>query len=76
MIKLPIYLDYQATTPTDPRVIDAMVEVMKNDYGNPHSRSHSYGWKAEELVEIARKQVANLISADEKEIFFRMDICV
>ncbi len=70
MIKLPIYLDYQATTPTDPRVIDAMVEVMKNDYGNPHSRSHSYGWKAEELVEIARKQVANLISADEKEIFF------
>ncbi len=70
MMKLPIYLDYQATTPTDPRVIDAMIEVMKNDYGNPHSRSHSYGWKAEELVEIARKQVANLISADEKEIFF------
>jgi len=70
MIKLPIYLDYQATTPTDPRVIDAMIEVMKNDYGNPHSRSHSYGWKAEELVEIARKQVANLISADAKEIFF------
>lgn len=69
-MKLPIYLDYQSTTPTDPRVIEAMIEVMKNDYGNPHSRSHSYGWKAEELVEIARKQVANLIGADEKEIFF------
>lgn len=69
-IKLPIYLDYQATTPTDPRVIDVMVDVMKNDFGNPHSRSHSYGWKAEELVEIARKQVADLIGADEKEIFF------
>ena len=70
MIKLPIYLDYQATTPTDPRIIDAMIEVMKNDFGNPHSRSHAYGWKAEELVEIARKQVANLIGADAKEIFF------
>lgn len=69
-MKLPIYLDYQSTTPTDPRVIDAMIEVMRNDFGNPHSRSHSYGWKAEELVEIARKQVANLIGADEKEIFF------
>ena len=69
-MKLPIYLDYQATTPTDPRVIEVMIEVMKNDFGNPHSRSHSYGWKAEELVEIARKQVADLIGADEKEIFF------
>ncbi len=69
-MKLPIYLDYQATTPTDPRVIEAMIEVMKNDFGNPHSRSHSYGWKAEELIEIARKQVASLIGADAKEIFF------
>lgn len=69
-MKLPIYLDYQATTPIDPRIIDVMVDVMKNDFGNPHSRSHSYGWKAEELVEIARKQVANLIGADAKEIFF------
>lgn len=69
-IKLPIYLDYQATTPIEPRVIEAMVKVMKEDYGNPHSRSHSYGWKAEELVEIARKQVADLIHADPKEIFF------
>ncbi len=69
-IKLPIYLDYQATTPMDPRVIEAMVDVMKNDFGNPHSRSHSYGWKAEELVENARAQVADLIKADPKEIFF------
>ncbi len=69
-IKLPIYLDYQATTPIDPRVIDVMVDVMKNEFGNPHSRSHSYGWKAEELVEIARKQVADLIGANAKEIFF------
>lgn len=69
-IKLPIYLDYQATTPMDPRVIDAMVKCMKEDYGNPHSRTHSFGWKAEELVEIARKQVADLIGADPKEIFF------
>ncbi len=69
-IKLPIYLDYQATTPIDPRVIDAMVDVMKNDFGNPHSRSHAYGWRAEELVETARAQIADLIGADTKEIFF------
>jgi len=47
-IKLPIYLDYQSTTPMDPRVIDVMVKTMKEDYGNPHSRTHSLGWKAEE----------------------------
>ncbi len=69
-IKLPIYLDYQATTPIDPRVVEVMIKVMREDFGNPHSRSHSYGWKAEELVEIARKQVADLIGADPKEIFF------
>lgn len=69
-LKFPIYLDYQSTTPIDPRVVDAMVDVMKNEFGNPHSRSHSYGWKAEELVEISRRQVAQLIKADEKEIFF------
>ena len=69
-VKLPIYLDYQSTTPIDPRVIDKIIDVMKNDFGNPHSRSHSYGWKAEELIEIARRQVAKLINADEKEIFF------
>lgn len=69
-IKLPIYLDYQSTTPIDPRVIKIMTNIMENDFGNPHSRSHSYGWKAEELVENARKQIANLINANEKEIFF------
>lgn len=68
-IKLPIYLDYQSTTPMDPRVIDVMVKTMKEDYGNPHSRTHALGWKAEELVEIARRQVADLIGADPKEIF-------
>ncbi len=69
-LKFPIYLDYQSTTPMDPRVIDAMVDCMKNDFGNPHSRTHSLGWRAEELVEIARKKVADLINADPKEIFF------
>jgi cysteine desulfurase len=69
-MKLPIYLDYQATTPTDSRVIDAMVDCMKNNFGNPHSRTHAFGWKAEEAVEIARRQVADLINADEKEVFF------
>lgn len=69
-LKLPVYLDYQSTTPMDPRVIDAVVDCMKNDYGNPHSRTHALGWKAEEMVEIARKQVADLIHADPKEIFF------
>jgi cysteine desulfurase len=69
-VKLPIYLDYQSTTPMDPRVVEVMIDCMKNDYGNPHSRTHSLGWKAEEMVEIARKNVADLIGADSKEIFF------
>jgi cysteine desulfurase len=69
-VKLPIYLDYQSTTPMDPRVIEVMVDAIKNDYGNPHSRTHALGWKSEELVEIARRQVADLIGANEKEIFF------
>lgn len=69
-VKLPIYLDYQSTTPMDPRVIDVVVKSMKEDYGNPHSNTHQMGWKSEELVEIARRQVADLIGADAKEIFF------
>lgn len=69
-VKLPIYLDYQSTTPMDPRVVEVMIDCMKNDYGNPHSRTHSLGWKAEEMVEISRKNVADLIGADSKEIFF------
>ncbi|KAF9520049.1 hypothetical protein BS47DRAFT_1311977 [Hydnum rufescens UP504] len=60
----------QATTPLDPRVLDAMLPYMTEQYGNPHSRTHSYGWEAEEAVDNARKQVANLIGADAKDIVF------
>jgi cysteine desulfurase len=66
----PIYLDYQATTPMDPRVLEAMMPYFTHQFGNPHSRSHSYGWDAEEGVEKARGQVAKLIGADEKEVIF------
>ena len=66
----PIYLDYQATTPMDPRVLEAMMPYFTHQFGNPHSRSHSYGWEAEEGVEKGRGQVAKLIGADEKEVIF------
>lgn len=69
-MKLPIYLDYSATTPVDPRVAEKMIECLTADgnFGNPASRSHAFGWKAEEAVENARRQVAELVNADPREI--------
>ena len=66
----PAYLDLQATTPLDPRVLDAMLPYMIEVYGNPHSRSHSFGWESERAVETARQQVADLIGADPREVVF------
>lgn len=66
----PLYLDAQATTPLDPRVLDTMMPYMMNLYGNPHSRTHAYGWETEAAVEKARKEVANIIGADPREIIF------
>lgn len=64
----PIYMDYSATTPCDPRVVDAMVPWLREHFGNPASRSHAWGWEAEAAVENARTQVANLVGADPREI--------
>ncbi len=64
----PIYLDYSATTPIDPRVVDAMLPFLRQDFGNPASRSHSFGWRAEEAVEASRQQVASLVNCDAKEL--------
>jgi cysteine desulfurase len=68
MLKFPIYLDYSATTPVDPRVAEAMIPWLTEHFGNPASRSHAYGWEAEKAVEDARAQVAALVNADPKEI--------
>ena len=68
--KKPVYLDYQATTPMDPRVLEAMTPYLGEVFGNPHSTSHSFGWQAADAVEKARGQVAALIGADPKEIVF------
>ena len=66
----PIYLDYQATTPSDLRVVEAMIPYLTESFGNPHSRSHQYGWDAEEAVEKSREAVAKIIGAHPKEIVF------
>jgi cysteine desulfurase len=67
-LRLPIYMDYSATTPVDPRVAEAMIPYLTEKFGNPASRSHSFGWVADEAVERAREQVAALVNADPKEI--------
>ncbi|AVL71453.1 MULTISPECIES: IscS subfamily cysteine desulfurase [Oligella] len=69
-VSLPIYFDYSATTPVDPRVVDAMVPWLYEKFGNPASRSHAFGWEAEEAVEQARQHVADLIGADSREVIW------
>src|SRR5439155_21441671 len=68
VMKLPIYLDYSATTPVDPRVAQKMIPFLTENFGNPASRSHSFGWTTEKAVEEARAHVAALVNCDPKEL--------
>src|SRR5579875_1076046 len=70
MLQLPVYLDYNATTPCDPRVLEAMLPYFTTDFGNAASRTHAFGWKAEEAVNAAREQIAQLINAHPTEVVF------
>ena len=70
MVQLPVYLDYNATSPCDERVLQAMLPYFTKDFGNAASRTHAFGWKAGEAVEYAREQVASLIGAEKAEIIF------
>ena len=70
MVKLPIYMDYSATTPVDPRVATLMMKYLTEDFGNPASRSHVFGWTTEKAVENARDEVAKLVNCDAKEIIW------
>ncbi|KAG0163168.1 hypothetical protein DFQ30_000648, partial [Apophysomyces sp. BC1015] len=67
---LPIYMDYSATTPVDPRAVDKMIPYLREQFGNPASRSHAYGWEAERAVEQAREHVAALVNADPREMIW------
>src|ERR1700704_2564810 len=70
MLKLPIYMEKNAPTPLDPGVLEAMMPYLTTEFGNAASRSHAFGWKAEEAVQKAREQIASLIGGNEKEIVF------
>ena len=69
-VKTPVYLDYQATTPLDPRVLDAMLPFFKEKFGNPHSVAHRFGWEADAAIEVAREDIAEVIGARAEEIIF------